>query len=77
MPVFRDTDHMYEILGKLFTKLLEDETVSKKFYEENCLREQTFFMDDTKKIRDLIVEAISKIGENIRVSRFVRMAIGE
>ncbi len=35
MPVFKDTDHMYEVLGKLFTKLLEDEGVNKKFYEEN------------------------------------------
>jgi hypothetical protein len=35
MPVFRDTQHMYEILGQLFTKLLEDEVVSKKFNEEN------------------------------------------
>ncbi len=49
----------------------------KKFYEENCLMEQTFFMDDTKKIRDLITEAIAKIGENIKVSRFVRMVVGE
>ncbi len=35
MPVFKDTDQMYEVLGKLFTKLLEDETVNKKLYEDN------------------------------------------
>ncbi|MCD6463858.1 MAG: translation elongation factor Ts [Thermotogae bacterium] len=49
----------------------------KKFFEENCLLEQTFFMDESKKIKDLITEAIAKLGENIQVSRFVRMAIGE
>jgi len=35
MPVFKDTEFMYEVLGKLFTKLLENETVNKKFYDEN------------------------------------------
>lgn len=35
MAVFKDTAHMYEVLGELFTRLLEDETVSKKFNEEN------------------------------------------
>ena len=35
MPVFKDTDHMYEILGQLFNKLLEDETVSKRFNDDD------------------------------------------
>jgi hypothetical protein len=35
MPIFTDTDHMYKILGELFTKLLEDEVVSQKFNDED------------------------------------------
>jgi len=35
MPVFTDTEHMYKILGELFTKLLEDEVVSQKFNDDN------------------------------------------
>jgi flagellar protein FliT len=34
-------------------------------------------LDDDRKVRDLITEKISTIGENIRVRRFVRYALGE
>ncbi|OQY10433.1 MAG: elongation factor Ts [Marinitoga sp. 4572_148] len=50
-----------------------------KFYEDNCLLEQDFVFAEKKgtKIKDLITEAIAKIGENIQVSRFARFEIGE
>ncbi len=48
-----------------------------KFYEDNCLLEQEYIFEEGKKVKDLITEAIAKIGENIRVSRFVRMEVGE
>ncbi|AEX86229.1 elongation factor Ts [Marinitoga sp. 1135] len=50
-----------------------------KFFETNCLLEQEFVFADEKgtKIKDLITNAIAKIGENIKVSRFVRYEIGE
>ncbi len=47
-----------------------------KFFQENCLLEQDYIFDDKKKVKDVITEAIGKIGENIRVSRFVRMEVG-
>ena len=47
-----------------------------KFYEENCLLEQPFIKDESKKIKDLITEAVAKLGENIVVRRFVRMEVG-
>jgi len=49
----------------------------KKFYEENCLLEQVYIMDESKKVKDVINEVIAKVGENIRVSRFVRFQVGE
>lgn len=48
-----------------------------KFYERVCLLEQPFVRDDAKKVRDVIAETVAKVGENIVVGRFARMAIGE
>ena len=49
----------------------------KKFYETACLLEQPYIRDPDKKIKDLIVDLIAKIGENIVVRRFARFMIGE
>ncbi len=48
----------------------------KKWYREVCLLEQPF-RDEERLVRDLVTEKISTIGENIRVRRFVRYALGE
>lgn len=48
-----------------------------KFYDENCLLEQAYMKDDSKKISDLVKEMIAAIGENITVRRFVRYEMGE
>ena len=48
-----------------------------KFYETTCLLEQSYIRDGDKKIKDLIVEVIAKLGENIVIRRFARFAIGE
>ena len=48
-----------------------------KFYQENCLLDQTFVKDQDKKISDIITEAVSTLGENISIRRFIRYAIGE
>ncbi|AER66914.1 translation elongation factor Ts [Thermovirga lienii DSM 17291] len=48
-----------------------------KFYEETCLLEQKYIRDPEKKIKDLIIEKIAVLGENIVVRRFSRFSIGE
>jgi elongation factor Ts len=48
----------------------------KKWYAEVCLMEQPF-RDTDMSVRDLVTGAIATIGENIRVRRFVRYALGE
>jgi elongation factor Ts len=48
-----------------------------KFYERVCLLEQPFVKDDSKKVHDVIAEVIAKLGENIVVGKFARLAIGE
>jgi elongation factor Ts len=49
----------------------------KKFYSELCLLEQPYVRDDKQTIQDLITNAISVTGENIRIRRFVRYELGE
>lgn len=48
-----------------------------KFYEEICLLDQDFIKDSDKKIRDILNDLIAKIGENIKIRRFVRFEVGE
>ncbi|MEW6610132.1 MAG: translation elongation factor Ts [Patescibacteria group bacterium] len=46
-----------------------------KFYRETCLLEQVFVKDESKTVKDLIMEATAKIGEKIEIREFVRMNI--
>jgi elongation factor Ts len=48
----------------------------KKWFSQVCLYDQPF-RDEDRTVRDLINEKISTIGENIRVRRFTRYALGE
>lgn len=45
--------------------------------EEICLMEQAFIKDPTTSIRDLVNSVVARVGENIRVRRFERFALGE
>jgi elongation factor Ts len=47
-----------------------------KWYESVVLLEQPY-RDTDQKIADLITEKVALLGENIRVARFARMAVGE
>ena len=49
----------------------------KKFYKENVLMEQQFVKDPDKTIKDLITEAVGKLGENIVLTRFMRFQLGD
>lgn len=41
-----------------------------------CLLLQPYIKDPEKRIQDIIVETIAKVGENIKVGRFARFEIG-
>jgi elongation factor Ts len=41
-----------------------------------CLLLQAYIRDPSKTIRDLITETIAKVGENIKVRRFIRFELG-
>jgi elongation factor Ts len=48
----------------------------KKFYDENCLLEQAFIKDPDIKIKDMVTNAVARLGENIRIRRFARFEVG-
>ncbi|MDE0960756.1 MAG: translation elongation factor Ts [Planctomycetota bacterium] len=48
-----------------------------KYYSEVCLLNQAFIKEDKKSIEQVIQDAIVTIGENIQLTRFHRMEIGQ
>jgi elongation factor Ts len=91
-PIYVDIDRIPEVeLAAKKAALLGDETVQKKpehlrsqivegqlkkWQAEVCLLEQPF-RDTDQTVRDLVSPAFATIGENIRVRRFTRYALGE
>src|SRR6478752_8021403 len=91
-PKYVDADHVpAEVLAAKQAEFLADEAVQKKpenirqqivdgqlkkWYTQVCLYDQPF-RDEERSVRELITEKIATIGENIRVRRFTRYALGE
>jgi elongation factor Ts len=44
--------------------------------EATCLLQQPYIRDPGRIIKDVIIETIAKVGENIKVSRFARFELG-
>jgi len=91
-PIYVDAEHIpADDLAAKQAELLADESVQKKpenirpqivegqlkkWYSQVCLYDQPF-RDEERTVGDLITERIATIGENIRVRRFTRYALGE
>jgi len=67
----RQTGKPEPVIEKIVTGKME------KFYEENCLYEQHFIKDEGVTIKELVDQAIAKLGENIAIRRFARFKVGE
>jgi elongation factor Ts len=61
--------------AQVVDKIVEGKLES--FYEQFCLMDQLSIRDPKTRIRDLVQAAIAKLGENISISRFIRMKVGE
>jgi elongation factor Ts len=48
-----------------------------KFFAEVCLDEQPYIRDDQVTVRDLVLQAAGKTGENVVVRRFARFRLGQ
>jgi len=59
---------------KIVDKIVEGRL--KKYYTENCLLDQPLVMDEDITIKELISNAVLKLGENISIKRIVRYQIG-
>lgn len=60
---------------KILDKIVEGRL--SKYYQEVVLLEQPFIKDQDMAVRDLLNNAVAKLGENIVVKRFVRYRMGE
>jgi elongation factor Ts len=60
---------------KIVDKIIEGKL--DRFYSEICLIEQAFIKDPDRKVGDLLRDAVSRMGENIQVRRFMRYQVGE
>jgi len=49
----------------------------KKYFAEKCLLDQPFVKNPDQSVGDYVKENIAKLGENLVVRRFSRMAVGE
>jgi len=47
-----------------------------KFYEQNCLLKQAYSGNDKITVEQALHDLVSTIGENIKISRFQRFAVG-
>ena len=49
----------------------------KKYFAEQCLLDQPFVKNPDQTVGDFVKEGIAKLGENIIIRRFSRIAVGE
>ena len=60
---------------KIIDKIVEGRL--KKYKEEICLMQQKYIRDDSITVKDLIMDNIGALGENIVIRRFQRWELGE
>lgn len=48
-----------------------------KYCKEHALMEQEFIKDPARTVKSLITDVVAKMGENIKINRFARFAIGD
>ena len=59
---------------KIVDKIVDGQIA--KYKKQICLMDQEFVKDPDKTIQDVMHEAISQLGENMQISRFVRYSLG-
>ncbi|MDQ7064267.1 MAG: translation elongation factor Ts [candidate division KSB1 bacterium] len=72
--IFREQMRNQNKPDHIIEKIVEGKL--EKFYQENVLLEQHFVKNPDKTVKELITDAIAKLGENIGVRRFVRFELG-
>jgi len=60
--------------GDMVEKILEGKI--DKFKKELSLLEQPYIKDQTRKVKEILMDICSKMGENIKIKRFERFEVG-
>jgi elongation factor Ts len=68
-------DQVKDKPAQVIEKIIEGKLTS--FYQQVCLLEQASVRDPSVSIAQLVQDAIRILGENITVTRFVRLKVGE
>ena len=64
-------------MGPVYLSTDQMPTTETRRPEEVCLMEQAYIKEPSKSIEDLVMDVRARVGENIKVSRFVRFGLGE
>ena len=59
---------------EIINKILDGKIA--KYFEEACLMEQSFIKNPEIKVKELVSQAVAKMGENVVVKRFARFVLG-
>jgi elongation factor Ts len=80
-PEFRDLAHNLSMQIAAMTPLYIDKAdinpEDPSNPEKVCLLQQPYIKDPSQLVLDLVNDVVSRVGENIRVKRFTRFALGE
>jgi len=81
LPEFKDLAHQLAMqvvaMAPQYVSQAEMPAGDERNPEQVCLLQQPYIKDDNKVIQDLVTELAARVGENVRVRRFVRFALGE
>lgn len=64
-------DKPAEVIGRIVEGKLD------RYYQQVCLLEQPYIRDEGMKVKDLVAQAMARLGENIEVRRFARYSVGD
>lgn len=80
-PEFRELAHdlamQVAAMSPLYVDLMEAEQKGSNGPNAACLLEQEFIKDPGKTIQDIVNDTVARVGENIKIRRFERFALGE
>lgn len=60
--------------GPMVDKIIDGKLT--KFYQEVCFLNQPYFKNDKQTIGEFVTQMVATVGENIKIKRFVRFALG-
>ena len=69
-----ESDSLKSKPAEMADKIVEGQL--KKYFAEQVLFEQSFVLDDSMTVGDVVKEQIAKCGENVRVAQFKRIELG-